>query len=294
MEKIDFFGGLHGNFLELLINLFIYQIDVDPSQSLWFNSNGACHIKDTVPSYIPKIIQGHYSFNNEEFDPSDLVIEIHASQDYMLPALTNSLVRAGDQIFDISYLETDTISKLAALPKAKHFLQDLITEHGEKENYPRSVIRNYFYANFESPEFGIEKFNNFKHKGKRFQFPLRAFYDIEQLYLYLNQCAFFLNMNFYPNDRTYQIWQEFIQHNQGYHSFQKCNLAIKNILGGTSMYIGDFNLVEEAWILHRLATIFRCYDHPLINLDRIPVDTKQISEIVYRWKSNDRLDCSVS
>jgi hypothetical protein len=289
MEKIDFYGGLHGNFLELVINLFIYQIDVD-NHSNWFNSNGACHTKNSLSSYMSKIKirSNHYSYNNIKFEPNDLVIEIHCDQDYMLPALVNSLTRAGDQVLDISQLEIDTINKLVLLPKFEFFLKDLATEYGVKQNYSRSIIRNYFYSKFDSPELGLGAFNNFKHQGQKFCFPFRALFDIEQFYLYLNRCAFFLNMNFYPTEYTYRLWQEFMQKNQGFQSYQKCQQVIKSILGGKSMYTGDLNLVEEAWILYRLSTIFRCYDHPLLYRDNFPDNTKTISDIIYQWKSNDR------
>jgi len=287
MEKIDFFGGLHGNFLELLINLFIYEIDVGTTQN-WFTPNGACHSKNHMSNYFPRIKCNHYSFENIGFSPDDNVIEIHCDHDYMLPALINSLTRAGDQNIDICHLENNTIDKLAAIPKTKYFLKDLIHEHGIQQNYPRSVIRNYFYSKFDSPEFGLDNFNKFKHTGKTLQFPFRAFFDLEQLYCHLNQCAFFLNMNFYPSDKTYQLWKEFIGRNQGFQSQKKCQMVMNHILNHTSMYIGDLNLVEEAWILYKLSTIFRCYYHSLLNVDRMPDDTKTISKIIYEWKYNDR------
>jgi hypothetical protein len=286
MEKIDFFGGLHGNFLELLINLFIYEIDIDTTQN-WFTPNGACHSKNRMSNYFPKIKCNHYSYLNLEFSPDDNVIEIHCDRDYMLPALVNSFTRAGDQNIDICYLENNTINKLAAIPKATYFLEDLIQEHGMQQNYSRSVIRNYFYSKFDSPELGLNKFNNFKHTGKTLQFPFHAFFDLEQLYFYLNQCAFFLNMDFYPSDKTCQIWKEFIDRNQGFQSQKRCQMAINHILNNTSMYIGDFNLVEEAWILYKLSTIFRCYNHSLFD-DHFPDDTKIINKIIYEWKYNDR------
>jgi hypothetical protein len=172
--------------------------------------------------------------------------------------------------------------------KSNCSLEDLIQEHGMQQNYSRSVIRNYFYSKFDSPELGLNKFNNFKHTGKTLQFPFRAFFDLEQLYFHLNQCAFFLNMNFYPSDKTCQIWKEFIDRNQGFQSQKRCQIAMNHILNNTSMYIGDFNLAEEAWILYKLSTIFRCYNHSLLDVDHLPNDTKIISKIIYEWKYNDR------
>jgi hypothetical protein len=286
MEKIDFFGGLHGNFLELMINLFIYQIHLD-SNYQWFNKNGACHVKNNLASYIPKIKCNHYSFFNMPFSQNDRVIEIHCDQDYMLLALVNSLTRAADQIIDIWQLEKNTIKKLAALPKANYLLEDIIKEHGERDEYPRSVIRNYFYSKFDSAELGLHQFNDFKHTGPTLKFPFSAFFDFEQLCMQLNNCAFFLDMNFYPTLDTVKLWNNFIQKNQGYQSHIRCHNAMVHILSGDSMYIGDFNLVEEAWLLHRIAKIFRYYNPPFLDANHMPTDTKIISQIVYDWKSKD-------
>lgn len=286
MEKIDFFGGLHGNFLELMLNLFVYQVDIEHND--WFSSTGACHGKNYIKSYIPRIKANHYSYFEIPFKDDDQVIEIHCNQNDLLIALTNLLVRAGDQVVDLYHLEKDTIQKLAFLPKTKTFLDDLIQEHGIKSEYPRAVIRNYFYSKFDCPEYGLSQLNTFNHSGEKITFPFDAFFDLEQLYLNLNRCAFFLNMNFYPTDRTYAIWQEFMQRNQGYHSNQRCQLAMECILNGVSMDISHFNLLEEAWLLHRIAMIFRCFNHPMLTADHMPADTKLISELLYYWKSNDK------
>lgn len=285
MEKIDFFGGTHGNFLELMINLFIYQTNVDTVDL--FNNNGACHLKDNILTYVPKIRCNHWSHNNIPFNIDDRVIEIKCEQIDMLIALTNSLVRAGDEVIDINHLENNTIEKLSKWPKAYKLLDDLIAEHGIQSNYPRSVIRNYFYAKFDNPDYGINMFNNFQHQGSVLTFPFRSFFNLEEFYIELNKCAFFLNMNFYPNDRTVDIWEKFISVNQGYYSHQRCNQAMHCILTNSSMDISNFNLVEEAWILYRLSQIFRCYDHPLLNVDRFLTDTKEISRITYEWKKGD-------
>ena len=45
MQKIDFFGGLHGNFLELVVNVAINQTGYDISKPQ-FTEDGACHLKN--------------------------------------------------------------------------------------------------------------------------------------------------------------------------------------------------------------------------------------------------------
>ena len=286
MKKIDFFGGTHGNFLELIINVFVCQHPFDFTKPI-FNDNGACHLKNLQDNYRPSVKSGHYSYSNNPFNHDDLVIEIHVDPDWMLAAVTNSLVRAGDEVFDLKELHKNSIKKLSSLQKATHFLKDLTTEHGIQENYPKNIIRNYFYSKFIMPEHGVNIFNNFKSTTKKIIFPFGAFYSIEQLCIQLNQIAFFLQENFYPDERLIKVFNEFITCNQGYRSQIKCNNIITNILNNTSMDITDCNLVEQAWINYRIAQIFRCYDHPLLINEDYPTNTREISAAIYKWKSND-------
>lgn len=289
MEKIDFFGGTHGNFLELMINLFIHQIDFK-SDSI-FNDNGACHLKDSQEQYVPIIRCGHYSSYSahlkHRFNDDDSVIEIHCDPDSMLPALVNSLTRANDEVIDLVDLEHSTIAKLSSLPKAKLFLDDLVKEFGIRTNYPRSIIRNYFYSKFDSPELGLNQFNEFIHTGRKMTFPFGAFFNLEQFYLEMNKCAFFLGMNFYPTTRTFALWEEFISRNQGYASMVKCNNIMSHILSNQSYPTTDLTLVEEAWILHRLSLIYRFYDPSLLAADTFPANATDIYRIVSKWKEGD-------
>ena len=286
MDKIDFFGGCQGNFLEVVIDMFICGNNTMVGKPL-FNDNGACHQQHNIADYKPEVRQGHYSCHNIPFDANDNVIEIHVSDTDMLAALTNSLVRAADEIIDIKNLHINTVKKLTELPKAQTFLNDLIKEHGVHDIYPKQVIRNYFYSKFDDPDHGLYLFNNFNHTGNKHIFPFSAFFDLEDFYYHLNKCVHFLNLNFYPTEQCAIIWKDFINRNQGYQSQQKCNIIIKNILNGNNIPIDNLTLVEEAWIVHRISQIFRCYDHPLLVSDDFPTNTLDISVALYKWKSND-------
>lgn len=281
--KIDFFAGTHGNFLELLINLFVYRIDFDIGASQ-FNANGACHVKNEQKGYYPKILCHHYTFLGRTFSPRDLVIEIHCEQRDMLAAMVNSLVRSGDEVMDITHLHTGTVKKLLQLPKAKPFLDTLTQEHGIRDNYPKSLIRNYFYSKFDIAEHGLDQFNEFSHVGSKMKFPFSAFYNLEDLYYHLNQCARFLNHEFVPDLRLVTLWQDFMSCNQGYASAVRCQRIIHAVLAQQDMDMSGLNLVEEAWIMHRLIEMFRCYDHSALVNDEFLTSTKDLADAIYSWK----------
>ena len=286
MDKIDFFGGCHGNFLELMLDMYVYGNNTMQGKSV-FNTSGAAHLKDKNVDYAPMIRARHYSCENLPMNDDDKVIEIHCCNEYRLAALTNSLLRAGFEEIDIYNLHQNTIAKFKALTKAQLDLDDLIREHGVQENYDKQIVRNYFYSKFEYDQYGISMWNNFKHTGHKYIFPLSAFYNLEEFYYHLNQCAYFLNLNFYPTTETANTWNDFILRNQGYQSQKKCNKIIQSVLTKVPISTENLSLVEEAYIAHRLAKLFRCYDHPLLTDETFPTSTIDIANAIYDWKSKD-------
>ncbi len=286
MDKIDFYGGCHGNFLEVMLDMFVYGNDAMKGKSL-FLSSGAAHLKSKNLDYKPMIQGDHWSYNSVPFNDDDKVIEIHCCEDYRLAALTNSLLRAGDEKIDIYNLHQNTIAKFKAVSKAYLDLKDLIEEHGIQENYHKQILRNYFYSKFEYDNYGISMWNAFKHTGHKYVFPISAFYNLEEFYYHLNKCASFLNLNFYPTTETANIWNDFISRNQGYQSQKKCNKIIQSVLENVELSTENLTLVEEAYIAHRLAKLFRCYDHPLLTDETFPTSTSQIADAIYTWKSKD-------
>lgn len=105
MISIDFQGGAHGNFLEVVCNK-IAGVDC---AGLPFNQFGASHQKTyTLPK---QFVANHFSFL-----PADIttqkVISIQMTEDDLLPLSQISLLRAGDFGIDNDHLEINTYNKL--------------------------------------------------------------------------------------------------------------------------------------------------------------------------------------
>lgn len=286
MQKIDFFGGLHGHFLELVVNVAINQNGYDISQPQ-FTPNGACHLKFKNYTYKKLIVARHYSFDKIPFTSEDVVIRIVPVSNDLLIGLTNCFLRAGDQKFDLDNLEINTIAKLSTITKGYNFKNILIEDFGIKVDYSRSVIRNYFYSMFEDFDNGLGMVTAFNPAPSVYQFPFRSLFDIGDFYQELNNIAKFLGLNFYPTTGLSKLHNDFLKLNQGYHSEIKCKEIWQAILQGQSMEI-KFNLLEEAWLNHQVAICFRCYDLPLLMQDNYPTDTLDISQAIFEWKSKDR------
>lgn len=285
MQKIDFFGGLHGNFLELVVNVAINQTGYDISQSQ-FTPDGACHLKNKKSSYKKLIVAQHYSFFKIPFTSKDVVIRIVPTSNDLLIGLTNSFLRAGDQKFDLDNLEINTIAKLSTITKGVNFKNTLIEDFGVKVDYTRSSVRNYFYSMLEDFDNGLGMITTFNPAPSVYQFPFRSLFDIRDFYQELNNIAKFLGLNFYPTTGLSKLHSDFLKFNQGFHSEIKCKEIWQTILQGQSMKI-KLNLLEEAWLNHQVAICFRCYDLPLLMQDNYPTDTLDISQAIFEWKSKD-------
>lgn len=284
IRKIDFFGGLHGNYLELVINHAIDQNPYDISTPQ-FNDNGACHKKIESNQYQPITVAGHFSYFNKTFDSSDQVIRIVPKQEDMLIAITNSFLRAGDKTFDLDNLETNTIEKLLYFPKAANFLKILIRDYGETKDYPRGVLRNYFYSMFDDPVNGIDMMTNWLPAQHYHNFAFESFFDINFFFESLQKIANFVNLRFLPTPALVNLHFEFLRLNQGYHSQLKCNKIIEAIITNQSMPL-KLNIIEEAWVNYRISRTFNLYAVPELEANKYPADTRLMSAICFNEEKN--------
>lgn len=290
MNKIDFFGGLHGNYLELVINVFIFQNNYDITKNL-FKTNGTCHIKNNDYTYKKYVTANHYSYNNLEFNKDDIVVRIVPEKNDMLIGLTNSFLRAGDTAIDLNHLEHDTKNKLKKASKGGNFYQLLANEHGMKESYNRGILRNYFYSMLVDDRHGVDMMTNFDSAAENFyEFPFRSFFSFDSFYRELNEIAKFFGFNFYPTTDLYRIHQQFLDINHGLQSEIKCKGIWTKILSGQHSKI-DLNILEEAWVNWQIAQSFRAYELPELNGSNYPTDTQRISQIIFDWKSKDYPQC---
>lgn len=105
MISIDFQGGAHGNFLEVVCNK-IAGVDC---VGLPFNQHGASHQKTYTSS--KQFMAGHFSFWPSKIT-TQKVISIQVAEDDLLPLSQISLLRAGDFGIDNDQLEVNTYNKL--------------------------------------------------------------------------------------------------------------------------------------------------------------------------------------
>ena len=273
-RKIDFFGGCHGNFLELAVNHAIDKNSYDIRGPQFFDT-GACHVKKTLDIYRPITTADHYSYQGQQFDDTDLVIRIIPKEYDMLIAITNSFVRAGNQVLDLYQLEQDTHEKMSGLPKLKEFLQTLVEHHGLQESYSRSTLRHYFYSMFADPTCGMDTFRCWQPAQQVHDFEFGSFFTLDRFFESLQGIAKFVNIDFVPSPALVALHTEFLEKNQGWHSHNKCNIIVNAIIRKIPMSL-DLNIVEEAWIAWRIAKIFNIYELESCTADMFANNTEII------------------
>lgn len=280
IRKIDFFGGLHGNYLELVVNRWIDRNTAYDITLPQFNLNGACHLKNKNENYVPITTARHYSWYNLKFRPDDLVIRIVVNRDDLLIAVTNSFLRAGDDSLDLEHLEFDTYNKMIALPKLSEFLATLTNNHGLRDEYPRGVLRKYFYAIFDENKHGLDMFNRFIPANNVYNFNFRNFFSFSDFLQGLQEVSKFVNLEFVPDWDLTNLHGKFLQVNQGYFSELKCKRAMEMIIQKQSASL-NLNIVEEAWVNYKISRTFNLYNVPELDDDIYPTDTEIISKICF-------------
>ena len=275
-RKIDFFGGTHGQFLELVVNHAIDNNSYDISKNQ-FTATGACHNKNQDNSYQPITRAQHWSLQNFPLNDEDFVIRITVEPEYFLIAVINSFLRAGDQSLDLVDLQNQTYKKIADLPKLKLFLKTLIDNHGLVESYSRRILRHYFASMFAVPEYGVGMFNNWVPVRQSHNFKFSSFFSLETFYLELQSIAKFVNLKFAPSLELVELHRQFIERNQGWQSYKKCSKIIKSIIEQKTIEL-NLNLVEEAWINWRISQLFNIYDLECLKHDDFPKTTLPIIE----------------
>lgn len=240
--KIDFYGSTHGHFLEYVSNVYIMQ--TTPSKTSIFKPpTYSAHGQDNYYLNDRVIKCGHFSRINE-IENNDIVIRIliPSTNNMFFIAITNLMYKAGDVGIDQQQLAT---------PKN---IRD------NPVNY-----RNNWYSKFNQPSEYASHYNDFPTiSNSVFKFPFEAFFSFNDFCIALSNLASFLNQTFFPDRSLYELWAEFIQYNQGWQSFNKCNRIIDSMFSNQPMEI-DCTMIEEGWINFNLSIMCKMYQGPMFD-----------------------------
>lgn len=257
MISIDFHGSTHGHFLEYVSNVYIMQ--TAPGRSSLFNELGASHNADSEYKSNRLIRCNHYSRDcPDELTRSEKIIRITFNRNndkWFYIAFVNLMFRAGDVGLEQQLLNID-----------------------EKTRGNAVALRNNFYSKFNERNVYVAEYANFVPVADSipvFDFPFSAFYSFDQFCVTLNSLAKFLDQTFFVDSSLTELWDKFIELNQGWKSYTKCHDLIQQILGDRDFII-NCSTIEESWINYNLSNICRVYSGPMFDNNEYPTNCKDI------------------
>jgi hypothetical protein len=247
--KIDFHGSTHGHFLEYVSNVYIMQTTTSKT-SIFNPPTYSVHSQDQQYHADKIITCGHFSASNN-IKKDDIVIRILMPSDdnMFFIAVTNLMCKAGDVGFEKQQLSipedirNDTIA----------YRNNWYSKFNQRNEYAR------YYEEFSTISNSV------------FEFPFEAFFSYKDFCIALCKLSEFLEQSFFPDQSLYTLWAEFIQYNQGWQSFNKCNRIIDGMFSNQHIDI-DCTIVEQGWINFNLSKMCKMYQGIMFD-DEYPVNT---------------------
>ena len=240
--KIDFHGSTHGHFLEYVANVYIMQTPKNVG-SIFKPPTFSAHNRDQNYLSHRMIFCGHFSeYNNINKDDIVIRILMPSDDDMFFIAITNLMYKAGDVGFEKQQL---------------HVPEDI-------RNNPIDY-RNNWYSKFNQRNEYARHYGEFsKISNSVFEFPFKAFFSYKDFCIALCDLSEFLNQSFFPDQSLSDLWSEFIQYNQGWQSFNKCNRIINGMFSNQNIDI-DCTIVEQGWINFNLSKMCKMYQGPIFD-----------------------------
>jgi hypothetical protein len=270
MIALDYAPGLHGHFLEYVINTYIFCTN---KVNNIFQSSGAADRLNVIDEYnFSKIVKcGHYTAFNYPWDnTTKQVIFIRHASELDIIFLTNIYYRCH---------EIATNSYDFDVEKIKKFQSALLSDKNEewllKNNWFSKLNERHFDNTLCRPLTDLPIFD----------FDFRCFFDFKKFVTALQQVSQFLNMTFCYDPSLYILWEEFISKNQGYALYTTSNKILSYAYANRKYKIpNDWQL--HAYLNYVLSCNFRLYDGILHSDQQYPTDTCKLYEIIKQHLEN--------
>jgi hypothetical protein len=267
---LDFAPGLHGHFLELVINKYIYGIPFG-GQTI-FQSSGAAHPINLDQDYQKsKIVhRGHFSSFNYAFSKNTekiIFVKHEPLLDFVL--LTNIYYRCHPTAIDSLDFNVDDITA---------FHRSFLFAGSDLElrnNWFAKLNERHFDHTLMTPNTNLPIYN----------FDYKCFFNFWDFCQELKNTSRFLNETFKFDQSLCLLWDEFISRNQGWQLYNLGTNLVDAALRGHDLPIPD-NWKLHAFINFKLSTIFDLYDGKLFEQDKYPATTLELLSIITQHVKN--------
>ena len=266
MILIDFAPGLHGHFLEFVINRYLFNVEY--SNDTIFQTTGAAHLINVDPVYQKnKIVESqHYSsLSNQQRYNTQYKKIIFIKHDWKLDFVlhTNVFYRCDPDALKNKDFPVDEII-------AHHLL---LLGNGSDLR-----LRNVWFALLHERHF--DALTKQVHSDVPvFEFDFGSFFDLTKFLLELQQTAVYLEMTFKFDQSLVDLWNEFMEKNQGYRLYSLGNNLLSSAYNNLNVEIpNDWKL--HAYMNYVISDTFRLYDGELFESAIYPTNTQQIHKII--------------
>lgn len=265
---IDYDPGTHGHFLEYVCNTYIFNSSI--SESFFFRTGSFHGIEHNEHYKQNKVVNSeHLSYYNKSADESKIIYIKHNPKfDLVLlknifhRCFSDNSISARSHDLDPDYVMNWHLSQIV----------------GSSKNHSPGLIKQDLFAKLmERTHFQPEQV---QHPSKSvFNFDYGSFFDLADFLQQLQKLSVWLDQVLVVSPELIKLWQNFIEKNQGFQTYQRVNYLIEKIL------LGQCEPVEDDFFVHAginvgLARLARVYEPELHSLDSYPTDTQQIHNIV--------------
>lgn len=161
-----------------------------------------------------------------------------------------------------------------------------LTVDKETKNLPADVLNNAalrrrdYYSKFTDIEFGVKLPGQWKFQDvPALEINMSLLYDFVSFLEVLKNIANFFQHTFCPDQELFYVWQKFIDLNQGWQSWVKCNDLIKAIMSNCDQEVSL--VVEQQALLNALLSrTIGIFDGELFSAVCYPNNTKIIYDLV--------------
>lgn len=257
---IDFWAGSHGHFLEYVINCWIFKcartVDL-------FTHTGACHrAKQTDKRYQQEslIVCGHFS---------QLNLEISCLPEKLIRIVVDDFVGA-------CCYQINVICRAGDIPKKDKELKNIASH---VLNNPE-ILRGDYFAKLSNAAHAWSLPVEWKFQQvQSLEINMSLLYDFFTFLEVMQNISDFLQNKFSPDQELFYLWQEFIERNQGWQSWNLCNEILKDTISNRDREI-NLGVEQQALLNVLLSRTVGMFDGDLFTSPNYPSNTKEIYELV--------------
>ena len=253
MIYIDFFGGLHGHFLEYTINSLSDQVrTIDPFTHLGTSHN--CQL-------TPLATCGHFSCHDINIPDTTNVIQIQVNPTDCLLVNLLCFNRAGDYNFDLYDFEKDFAKVIRPTSFYHGFRQSLLNYGLDIANnieVPRSVLRESLKFNFKIPENNslYQMATKFYNVPNPLRVYVRTLYNLDSYLKLVESIIQRYNLDYQMDISWYsELWSKFMSKNRTLDMEQHSYTILQAVESKKQVPV-KLNIIQESWLDAQLENLY--------------------------------------